>query len=314
MAEYRRTLCWPFDADALAGAIYSALAERPTPPRFPYESAFEPGPRELWSGPDATGLHLCETWAWQMTRDDEQLACSDRTWDAVCPGARFSLAAWSTTARLTITGEPAVLARGLEALHRTLGQSADELDVMDVLATSAAFAIDVFSRPHTRLASVRYSPMRLGWVRSGDDRATLAALDRLAAAAPDLDAAPLVAALLLALAGRLDDALARLDDALARPRAAADLALCKADVLSRLGRADDARVALPVVSPDDPLAHGAAALAVAVHRRAGQPALAAVAAGGFGREAQWFLADHVDPRWMREAAARHAPAGYTGSR
>jgi hypothetical protein len=70
-----------------------------------------------------------------------------------------------------------------------------------------------------------------------DDRATLAALERIAAAQPDLDAAPLVHAILLALAQRFDEALAVLDAALARPRATDDLARCKADLLARLGRA-----------------------------------------------------------------------------
>jgi hypothetical protein len=276
VTEWYRELQGPYDAEALAGAVWAALADASPPAPLPYESASEAGITERWSGPSGTGLRVRETWEWRMTRDDDQLQCAARAWDATVPGGSFTFEWWSGWGRLWVRADEPTLRRVREAVWAALGMSEDELDVLDVLAKSAAFAIDIFGNAHRRLEHLRYTPMRLEWVRVGeDDTATLAALDRIAARRPDLAGpAALAAATLLGLSGRRELALARLEAA----PSTLDLALCRANVLSWLGRHEEAIAALRDVPTNDPLAHSARALAVAIYRRAGRPAEAAAAA------------------------------------
>jgi tetratricopeptide (TPR) repeat protein len=110
--------------------------------------------------------------------------------------------------------------------------------------------------------------MRLDWKRVDDDVGTLAALDRIAAQRPSVAAqAVLAAALLEALGGRVEPALARVE---AASVSSLDLRLLRADLLSRLGRDEEALAALPEVAAADPQAHAAAALRVAILHRAGR--------------------------------------------
>ena len=77
------------------------------------------------------------------------------------------------------------------------------------------------------------------------------------------------------------------------PAADVDLVMLRADLLSRLGRHDDALAALPDLAPSHPQAHGAGALRVALLRRAGRPgdaARAALALAGLPyRSAVWSV-------------------------
>lgn len=320
MKEWRHDLRRAFPADTVATALWHALTG---------ETVVIPGLAWATSAGTVTcvlapGFELRETWEWRATRDDEVLHCTARTFEAPA----FTLDWWPMgCGRVTIRVDEPALGVAVHALFGALGMSPDELDALDDLARSAAFSADSFDRPHARLDAIRYSPLRLAYVMS-DKAVEIARLQRIARERPELDAAPLCEALLLAGTGQLQEALTRLDAALGVPRVENDIALARIDVLSRLGRHADAEAALAQLSasaPADPLAHSTLALAVAVHRRAGHPLQAAAAARKmasihFGSQVLGVLDIHarlVEARCLDEAgdheAARAIVGGMRGS-
>lgn len=302
MPEWRQDLRVPLDPERLAGLLWSILADSPPPAPLGFDSPASPGTTERHAG----SLRLRETWEMQITRDDEILACTARTWDATFedpgetmgssrrspaagrgsdasdsgeprttpPARTLRLEWWPTLTRVTLRAEASVMPRAQAALWDATGQSPDEVEVLEILGASMAFSQDSFGTAHTRLRDLRYTPARLGWRRVGDDTALLTTLDRLAD-----PGAVLAAALIDALAGNTQRALARVEGA-----TNLDLQLLRADLLSRLGRPDEA--AIPTLAPTDPQAHSAGALRVAVLHRAGRLADAARAALDLG-ELPW---------------------------
>ncbi|MBX7191394.1 MAG: hypothetical protein K1X94_05025 [Sandaracinaceae bacterium] len=197
----------------------------------------------IWLGAEGTGLRIEREWYVQQTRDDEIQACRDLAHEAGASGDPrwFRIAHEFNGIRVEVGVEDRSLAASLRAeiFQAGLGTTETRSLALDEVRALSGLAQDAFG---TRPVDLERTRVPFSALDARDDRDRERILARLeAAGAEGSRRAPVVAAVVVARNGALDDALARLDAILAAHPDEPDAAALRALVLVRLAKADPAR-------------------------------------------------------------------------